>query len=315
MYYEPMVHKPSTIYLPALLVFDCVARHMNFGRAAVELDVTATAISKTVKQLESRLGVRLFNRTTRSVALSEPGAQLFETLAPALDQIRQSLGNVRDSRNNPRGTLRINTSYVAYASLIAGGLPAFLERYPGVELEVALDNRLTDIVADGFDAGIRLGHALHRDMVAVPLGPLQRRLVLGSPKYLAAHAEPKRPEDLMQHTCIRQRLSGLARFFEWSFRVKQQTVTIDVPGRLAFDEMRSVLEAATQGCGLAYVFEQFAVQEISSGALIPVLEKFSPPSEAFHLYYPARTGMPAKLRAFVDFMREVNPSSRKLSPA
>ena len=308
MYYEPMVHKREPIHLPALIAFDCVARHLNFSRAAIELDVTSTAISKTVKQLESQLGVRLFNRTTRSVALSEPGAQLFGTLGPALEQIRESLGSVSGAFGKPRGTLRINTSYVAYACLIVEGLPAFLERYPEVELEVSLDNELTDIVSGGFDAGIRLGHALHRDMVAVPLGPLQRRVVLASPKYLAVHPAPKKPEDLMDHACIRQRLSGRARFFEWTFRVKQQSVTIDVPGRLAFDEMRSVLEAATRGCGLAYVFEQFAACEISSGALVPVLEKFSPPSEAFHLYYPARTGMPGKLRAFLDFMREVNPT-------
>ena len=308
MYYEPMVHKREPIHLPALIAFDCVARHLNFSHAAIELDVTSTAISKTVKQLESQLGVRLFNRTTRSVALSEPGAQLFGTLGPALEQIRESLGSVSGAFGKPRGTLRINTSYVAYACLIVEGLPTFLERYPEVELEVSLDNELTDIVSGGFDAGIRLGHALHRDMVAVPLGPLQRRVVLASPKYLAVHPTPKKPEDLMDHACIRQRLSGRARFFEWTFRVKQQSVTIDVPGRLAFDEMRSVLEAATRGCGLAYVFEQFAACEISSGALVPVLEKFSPPSEAFHLYYPARTGMPGKLRAFLDFMREVNPT-------
>jgi DNA-binding transcriptional LysR family regulator len=192
--------------------------------------------------------------------------------------------------------------------LIAKFLPAFFERYPDVKLEVSLDNTLTDIVAAGFDAGIRLGHAVHRDMVAVPLGPSQRRLVLASPTYLAIHPAPKRPEDLMNHACIRHRLSGRARFFEWSFRIKQKSVTIDVSGPLVFDEMRSVLDAAIRGCGLAYVFEQFAASEIQSGALVAVLEKFSPPSEAFHVYYPARTGMPGKLRAFLDFIREVNPA-------
>ena len=306
MYYEPMVNKHKPIHLPALIAFDCVARHLSFGRAATELDVTPTAISKTVKQLEWQLGVRLFNRTTRSVALTEPGAQLLGTLRPALEQIRQSVGSVSGAFGKPFGTLRINTSYVAYACLIAASLPTFLERYPEVELEISLDNTLTDIVAAGFDAGIRLGHALHRDMVAVPLGPLQRRLVLASPAYLAARPAPRKPEDLLNHDCIRQRLSGRARFFEWAFNVKQRSVTIDVSGRLVFDEMRSVVDAACRGCGLAYVFEQFAAAEIRSGALVAVLEKFSPRSEAFHLYYPARTMMPGKLRAFLDFMREVN---------
>jgi len=318
MYYEPMVQskKPTrppgepNIPLRALLAFDCVARNLNFGRAAAELEVTPTAISKTVRLLESQLGVRLFNRTTRSVALSEPGAQLFNTLAPALEQIRHSVTGISGAFDKPFGTLRINTSYVAHASLIDAALPAFLERYPEISVEVSLDNSLADIVAAGFDAGIRLGHALHRDMVAVPLGPLQRRLVLASPDYLRKHPAPQKPQDLLNHACIRQRLSGRARFFEWAFKVKQRSVTIDVSGKLVFDEMRSVLDAARRGCGLAYVFEQFAAQDISSGRLVPVLEKFSPPSEAFHLYYPVRTLMPGKLRAFVDFMREANLTKR-----
>ena len=308
MYYEPMVDKHAPIHFPALLAFDCVARHLSFGRAATELDVTPTAVSKTVKRLETQLGVRLFNRTTRSVALSESGWQLFNTLAPALEQIRNSVSGVSETFVRPFGTLRINTSYVAYSCLIADALPAFLERYAEVELEVSLDNALTDIVAAGFDAGIRLGHALHRDMVAVPLGPLQRRRVVASPEYLDAHPAPKKPEDLLNHNCIRQRLSGRARFFEWTFRVRQRSVTIDVSGRLVFDEMRSVMEAARCGCGVAYVFEQFAERELRSGALVPVLEKYSPPAEAFYLYYPARTMMPGKLRAFLDFMREVDRS-------
>jgi len=307
-YYEPVIDKQKPVHLPALLAFDCVARHLSFGRAADELDVTPTAISKTVKQLESQLGVRLFNRTTRSVALSESGAQLLASLGPALEQIRQSVSNLSGASGQPRGTLRINTSYVAHACLIAGHLPRFLERHPEVKLEVSLDNTLTDIVAAGFDAGIRLGHALHRDMVAVPIGPLQRRVVLAAPAYLSAHPAPQQPEDLMEHDCIRQRLSGRARFFEWAFRMKQRSVTIDVSGRLVFDEMRAVLDAARRGCGLAYVFEQFAAQEIASGTLVPVLEKFSPPSEAFHLYYPARSMLPGKVRAFLDFIRDANRS-------
>ena len=306
MYYEPVVRNHRRLHLPALLAFECVARHLSFGRAAAELDVTPTAVSKTVKQLEEQLEVRLFNRTTRSVALTEAGTQLFGTLRPALEQIRQSAGSLRGAFGRPYGTLRITTSYVAYASLIAASLPIFLERYPEVQLEISLDSTLTDIVAAGFDAGIRLGHALHRDMVAVPLGPLQRRLALASPEYLAARPALRTPADLMQHDCIRQRLSGRARYFEWTFRVAQRSVTVDVSGRLVFDEMRSTLDAARRGCGLAYVFEQFAAQEIRSGALVPVLERFSPPSEAFHLYYPARKMMPGKLRAFVDFMREAN---------
>jgi DNA-binding transcriptional LysR family regulator len=314
MYYELMVHKTTatleagstSIHLPALLVFECVARHLNFARAAAELAVTPTAISKTVKQLESQLGVRLFNRTTRSVALSEPGAQLVSTLAPALAQIRHSVANVSSAFAQPYGILRINASYVAHASLIEPHLPALLARYPQISIEVSLDNRLSDIVAEGFDAGIRLGHALQRDMVAVPLGPVQRRLVLASPQYLAANPAPQKPQELLSHCCIRQRLFGRGRFFDWVFQVKQRTITIDVGGRLVFDEMRAVLDAARRGCGLAYIFEQFAAEDLESGALVPVLEKFSPASESFYLYYPARTMMSGKLRAFVEFVRAQN---------
>lgn len=306
MYYEPMVDNKKRIPMPALIAFDAVARHLNFGRAAVELSVTATAVSKMIKQLEAQLEVRLFNRTTRSVALSEPGAQMFASLAPALEQIRQTMGLVGGAFGKPFGTLRINTSYVAHACLIADHLRAFQVRYPEVELEVSVDNTLTDIVAGGFDAGIRLGHAVHRDMVAMPLGPLQRRVVVASPEYLASHSAPRQPVDLMQHDCIRQRLSGRARFFEWVFRAQRRNLVVDVTGSLVFDEMRSVLEAARAGCGMGYVFEQFAAGDIGSGALVKVLEKFSPPSEAFHLYYPSRVMMPGKLRAFVDFIREVH---------
>jgi DNA-binding transcriptional LysR family regulator len=143
-------------------------------------------------------------------------------------------------------------------------------------------------------------------MVAAPLGPLQHRLVMGSPEYFAANPPPQRPQDLLAHNCIRQKLSGRARFYEWTFQVKQQATTIGVTGRLIFDEMRSVLESARRGSGLAYVFQQFAAAELKSGALVPVLEKFSPPGEAFHVYYPARTMMPGKLRAFLEFMRAAN---------
>lgn len=306
MYYEPMVESHKRIPLPALVTFDAVARHLNFGRAAVELNVTATAVSKTIKQLEAQLGVRLFNRTTRSVSLSEPGAKLSVTLSPALEQIRQAMELMGAAFGRPYGTLRINSSYVAHACLIADHLPTFQKRFPEVELEISVDNTLTDIVAAGFDAGIRLGHAVHRDMVAVPLGPLQRRVVMASPKYLAGRTAPKKPEDLMEHDCIRQRFSGRARFYEWAFRMRGRRVVIDVDGSFVFDEMRSVLEAARNGCGLGYVFEQFAMHELKSGALIPLLEKYSPPSEAFHLYYPARVMMPGKLRAFLDFIRDVN---------
>ncbi|MGN6092112.1 MAG: LysR substrate-binding domain-containing protein [Luteibacter jiangsuensis] len=217
--------------------------------------------------------------------------------------------HVGDTFVQPRGALRINTSYVAYASLIEPHLESFLARYPRIDVEVSLDNALSDIVAHGYDAGIRLGHALHQDVVAVPLGPVQRRVVVASPKYLATHDMPTSPQDLLNHSCIRQRLPGKGRFFEWVFQQRKRALTVDVRGRLVFDEQRAAVDAARLGCGFAYVFEQFAADELRSGALVPVLEKFSPASEAFYVYYASRTLMPGKLRAFLEFMRAANGNS------
>lgn len=279
---------------------------MSFARAAEEHAVTPTAMSKTVKTLEAQLGARLFNRTTRSVALTEAGAKLLATLAPSLEQIRQSIAQVSESSSRPNGTLRINTSYVAYAALMEAHVNAFLKRYPDISLEVVIDNTLNDIVSGGFDAGIRLGHAVQRDMIAVPIGPLQRLVVVGSPKYLARHGTPRLPKDLLAHDCVRQRMGDRGRFLDWDFVSGAKPVRIDVQGRLVVNEMRCALTAAGQGNGLAYVFKQFAAAELANGKLVTVLERHCPPGESFHLYYPNRAQMPGKLRAFIEFVRALN---------
>jgi len=293
-------------HLPGLFAFECVARHMNFARAAEEMGVTPTAISRTIKVLEAQMNVRLFNRTTRSVGLTEAGSQLLASLAPALEQIRNSVQQAGHASEQPVGTLRLNTSYVAYAILIRPWLQGFLDACPGVNVELALDNQLSDVVGEGFDAGIRLGHALQRDMIAVLLGPAQRRTVVAAPPYLAQHGEPRRPEDLLAHSCIRQRFAASERYFEWRFVRGGKALQIEVQGRLVFDEMRSVLEAAVAGHGLAYVFESFAAAELERGALAPVLERYRTPGEAFYLYYPNRAHMPGKLRAFIDYFQNIH---------
>lgn len=307
---EPVARdsKPP-ISLPGLIAFESVARHMNFTRAAAEMEVTPTAISRTVKQLEASLGIRLFNRTTRSVGLTEAGAQLLGTLAPALEQIRRSVQEVGDVSSGPHGLLRINTSYVAYASLIEPHLQPFMERFPEITLEMTVDNGLSDIITGGFDAGIRLGHALQKDMIGVPIGPLQRLLVVGSPAYLKARGKPATPEDLLQHDCIRQRIGNRSQFFAWRFGSGSKAATIEVQGRLVFSEMRCTLDAAAQGHGLALAFEQFARPALQAGQVVPVLEKFTRPGEAFYLYYPNRGQMPGKLRALIQFMQAVDWSA------
>lgn len=302
----PQVTPVRSVHLPGLLAFHSVARYMNFARAADEHGVTPTAMSRTVKTLEAQLGIRLFNRTTRSVALTEGGARLLATLAPALMQIRQSIEQVGESSGRPSGVLRINSSYVAYAALIEPHVSAFLKRYTEISLEVVIDNALSDIVSSGFDAGIRLGHALQRDMIALPIGPLQRLVVVGSPKYLARNGIPKTPKDLLAYDCVRQRIGDRGRFLDWEFVAGAKPVRIDVQGRLVVNEMRCALTAARQGDGLAYVFKQFAAGELASRKLVTVLERHCPPGESFHLYYPNRAQMPGKLRAFIEFVRALN---------
>ena len=299
----PIPRALRPVPLPALASFESVARHLSFVRASEELGVTTTAISKTIKQLEAQLGVRLFNRTTRSVALTEAGTKMLGTLAPALAQIHDSVQQASDFSERPRGLLRINVAYVGYATLIEPRLAKFCERYPEITLDIAIDNNLSDVVAGGFDAGIRLGHALQRDVIAVPLGPTQQLTVVGSPRYFERHGTPRTPHELLDHECIRQRLNR-TRFFEWEFRIGGKDVTVDVSGRLVLDEMRAVLGAASQGCGVGLVFRHFAAAEIVSGTVVPILDRFLPPDEPFHLYYANRTQMPSKLRAFIDFMKE-----------
>jgi DNA-binding transcriptional LysR family regulator len=290
-----------------------VARHLSFARAAEELDVTTTAISKTIKQLEAQLGVRLFNRTTRSVALTEAGAKLLGTLAPALAQIHDSVQQAGDFSERPHGLLRINAGYVAYATLIQAHLASFSERHPEITLDITLDNSLSDIVGGGFDAGIRLAYALQRDVIAVPLGPMQQLTVVGSPRYFKRRGTPRTPHELLEHDCIRQRLNRGA-FFEWEFRIGGKNVTIDVRGPLILNEMRAVLDAACQGSGLALVFRQFATAEIASGAVVPILDQFLPPDQPFHLYYANRAHTPSKLRAFIEFMQAMNSKVRNKRP-
>lgn len=301
---KPLPPAPGTVSLPGLIAFESVARHLNFTRAAAEMEITPTAISRTIKLLEASMRIRLFNRTTRSVSLTEAGTQLLQTLGPALDQIRRSVQEVGDASGAARGQLRINTSYVAHATLIQPHLREFLTRYPELAVEVSVEHGLSDIVAGGFDVGIRLGRALQKDMIAVPIGPPQRLLVVGAPAYVKARGKPRRPDQLLQHDCIRQRIGNRGQFLPWEFRVGNEPLTIDIQGRLVFSEMRSALEAACDGNGLAFVFEHFAHKALEDGLVVPLLETFTRAREPFHVYYPNRAQMPGKLRAFLQFFQD-----------
>lgn len=292
--------------LSGLLIFECVARHKNFARAADDFMVTPTAISKSIKQLEEQMGVRLFNRTTRSTALTEAGQMVYDTLKPALAQIKLSLESVSDTTDSPAGLLRLNSSYVAYATLIEPHLASFLAKYPDITFEVSLDNSLADIVGRGFDAGIRLGHALQKDMVSVRLGPIQTLVAVASPDYIAEHGKPTQPSDLLTHRCIRQRFASGAKFLEWEFLIAGKPVVIDVKGPMVVDEMRLAANAARNGIGIAYVFQQFVAADIASGNLVVLIKKYNPPRDMFHIYYPSGRQLPGKLRVFIDHIRAAN---------
>lgn len=294
------------VHFPGLLTFEAAARHLNFARAAAELDVTPTAVSRTIKAMEAQLNVRLFNRTTRSVSLTEAGSSLNSRMAPALALIRDSLSEALLATDQPSGTVRVNSSYVAYRMLIEPHIDAFLASFPMIHVEISLDNVLGDIVNAGFDVGIRMGKRVQNDMVAMQLGSVQKRIVVAAPDYFQNRQEPKTIDDLLNHNCIRQRYSVGGRWFEWKFDQEGQIIQIDVQGRLLFDEMRSVVDAAVQGQGIGFVFEQFAKQELIGGQLRRILKQHSGMDDAFHLYYPHRKHMPGKLRAFVDFMLNAN---------
>ena len=297
---------PPPVHLPGLLTFEAAARHLNFARAAAEMGVTPTAVSRTIKNVEAQLNVRLFNRTTRSVGLTEAGASLNAALAPALALIRNSLSQALLATDQPSGTVRVSSSYVAYRILIEPHLASFLEKFPLINVEISLDNQLSDIVSAGFDIGIRMGRKVQNDMVAVQLGAVQKRIVVAAPDYFDERSEPENIDELLKHNCIRQRYSVGGRLYEWKFDDGSQTVHIDVQGRLIFDEMRSVLDAAIQGHGIAFILEDFAKRELANGMLRQILRQHSALDDAFHLYYPHREHMPGKLRAFVDFMRTAN---------
>ncbi|MGV8868900.1 MAG: LysR family transcriptional regulator [Janthinobacterium svalbardensis] len=296
----------SPLYLPGLLTFEAAARHLNFARTAAEIGVTPTAVSRTIKNLEAQLNVRLFNRTTRSVGLTEAGASLNATLAPALALIRNSLSQALLATDQPSGMLRVSSSYVAYHILIEPHMASFLDQFPLINVEISLDNQLTDIVSAGFDIGIRMGRKLQNDMISVQLGTVQKRIVVAAPDYFRERSEPQTLAELLKHNCLRQRYCVGGRLYEWKFEDRGQMVQIEVQGRNIFDEMRSVLDAAIQGQGIAFILEDFAKQELASGMLRQILSQHWALDDAFHLYYPHREHMPGKLRAFVDFMRAAN---------
>lgn len=286
--------------IPALLV---VAEKRSFTAAAAELRVTPSAVSQTIRALEERVGVRLLQRTTRSVGLTEAGARFIARLSPAMAGVREAFDALGALRDRPAGTLRLTIPRIAYELLLAPKLAAFLETYPDIDLDVSVDDAFVDIVEHGFDAGIRIGEMVERDMIGVRVGEDLRIAVVGAPAYFASRPKPKHPRDLHAHDCIGYRRRALGVVARWEFTEDGKDFEIGVKGRLLLDDGDLMLRAAIDGLGLAYVMERSAREAIADKRLVRVLDAYCAPFPGLFLYYPSRAQIAPKLQAFVDFLK------------
>ncbi|MBB6484436.1 LysR family transcriptional regulator [Rhizobium lusitanum] len=289
--------------LAELEAIAAVARHGGFRVAARELGVSSSALSHAVATLEERLSVRIFNRTTRSVTLSDAGERFVAEIAPALASIDRAIENAGLSSGSVSGTLRLNIAPGAARMLLVPLILEYGRRFPNVEIEIVTDNALVDVIGKGFDAGVRLAEAVPTDMVAIPIVPTVRSLVVGSPGYFSNRPKPLTPGDLLQHRCIRARMAS-GKLYRWEFERHAQTMLIDAPGSLTLDASDLMLTAVLEGAGLAYIGEPSMADHIAAGRLIPVLEDWSPPYPGLSLYFAQRRQMPARLRALIELIRE-----------
>ena len=286
-----------------LNAFVSVAEERSFTRAAARLGTSQSSLSHTMRRLETRLGVRLLTRTTRSVAPTDAGEKLLATLVPAFDSIGSQLETLAELRVKPSGTIRITTSEHAATTVLWPVLSRFLPDLPDVHVELSVDSSLADIVTDRFDAGVRLGEALAKDMVAVRIGPDLRMAVVGSPAYLAANPAPRTPQDLARHQCINLRLLTSGGLYAWELEKAGRELRVRVEGQLAFTNVSMIARAAEEGFGLGFVMEDQVSERIADGRLVRVLEDWCPPFAGYHLYYPSRRQPSAAFAALVEALR------------
>lgn len=286
-----------------LLAFLAVARERNFTRAAAKLGVSQSALSQTVRGLEARLGIRLLTRTTRSVAPTEAGERLLRTVGPHFDGIDDGLAALSELRDKPAGTIRITTGEHAADAILWPALATLLPDYPDIHVELVVEYGLTDIVAGQFDAGVRMGEQLDRDMIAVPVGPAMRMAVVGAPSYFATRSRPRLPQDLTGHDCINMRLPTYGGLYAWEFDRGGRELKVRVEGRLAFNTIGPIRNAASAGFGLAYLPEDFVQPHIDDGRLVRVLADWCPPFPGYHLYYPSRRQPTPAFTVLVDALR------------
>lgn len=286
-----------------LLVFLAVARESSFTKAAAKIGVSQSALSHTIRQLETRLGVRLLTRTTRAVSPTEAGERLLAGIAPHFDEIEAQVDALNDLREKPAGTIRITASDYAISSVLWPKLQRFLPNYPDIKVELILDNGLTDIVTERYDAGVRMGEQLAKDMVSARIGPDFRYAVVGTESYFAEHPEPTNPQDLVHHTCINYRFPTSGGLWAWEFEEKGREIKIRVDGQLTFNNIFHALDAALVGLGIAYVPEEIAQPYLATGRLTQVLESWCPYWDGYYLYYPSRRQSSPAFVALVEALR------------
>ncbi|MBM9594515.1 LysR family transcriptional regulator [Roseitranquillus sediminis] len=281
-----------------------IAHRGSFRAAAVDLGMSTTALSHAIAGLEAGLGVRLFNRTTRSVSLTDAGRQFVEQVGPALGDIHGALEGVRSQRETPSGTLRINAAPTAGRQIISPLVLEFLRRYPEMHVDLVTEGRLVDIVAEGFDLGVRTGDLVPSDMIALSLGRPQRFAVVASPEYFARHPRPSVPTDLLEHNCIRVRLPNGA-LYRWHFERHGETTKVDVRGRITIDEASLARAAALEGAGIGFFMEPDVLADIAAGRLIRILDDWTPPLPGYCLYYPGRRNRSAGMSAFLGLASKI----------
>lgn len=301
--------------LNGLDAFLAVAEKLSFRAAGEELRVTASAVSQTVSKLEDRLGLQLFARTTRSVALTEAGERLRARLRPAFAEMRAALEDAHELRGRPAGRLRLSVSSIAETFLSQGFLADFLDAHPDIELDIAIDDGEPDIVKEGFDAGVRLGEVVTADMIAVNVTKEERQIVVASPGYLAKHGKPRHPRDLHRHACIGWRRYDLAAPYRWELTENGKDFEMEIRARVNSNAMHVMTRLALDGVGLTLGLERTFRSYIDDGRLVPLLLKYCAPFPGFFLYYPRSAKLPRKLRALVDFVKARSKAPSRRLPA
>lgn len=290
-----------------LLAFEAIARDRSFTRAAARLGMSASALSHAMRGLEARLGVRLLARTTRSVSPTQAGERLLRSLTPALAEIEDGLASLASWREMPSGTVRLVTLSYAAETILQQKLPAFLAANPAVNVEIDVEDGLTDIVAAGFDAGIRFGETVEKDMIAVKVGPDLRTMVVGTPGYFERHPKPETPDDLRRHICINYRLRTSGGLLPWEFTFGGRDINVRPTGQLITNDGALAAAAVRAGAGLGYILESVVADDVADGSLVQVLADYCPVFPGCRLYHPSRRQTPPALRALIDALRYSEP--------